>query len=172
MKYAVVLLSFAMLASPSFGQTIQRRSGYIGFTHPGVIPENALPNGVKYIGGGLIGDVNADPVYGISMVSKGKIKMLWLEVSTGQNGGGVTGWHVKDVLSFYNQRAYDQLFIAGDPTIECHRKGKPLENVAGIGRIVPKTGIFRLSSIWFVNTKKEKFDRISTAGIKCVYSEP
>jgi hypothetical protein len=153
-----------------FSQTSGRE--YIGFRYKGVVPNSVLANGVKHLGGSVLGDVFADPVYGISIVSKGKTKMLWLEVSTGQNSGGVTGWRVLDVLSFFNQRANDHLLFGSDPSIECRRNGKPVDNLVGIGRIVRRQALFRPSILWIANVSSKKFVPISAAGIRCVYSEP
>lgn len=172
MKTTLVIVSFLLLSLVSPGQTKKPGAEYIGYKYKGINPGNTLPNGVKHLGGGLIGDINADPVHGISQVSKGKIKMLWLEVSTGQDSGGVTGWKVKDVLSFYNQRTNDHILIYGDPAIECKRDGKPVEDLVGIGRIVRQLGVYRPSSLWVANLKNLKFEPISATGIKCQYSEP
>ncbi len=76
---AVILLPVFM-----YGQT-SGRAKYIGFEYEGVTPAASLPNGLKHMGGALLGDIEADPVYGISQVEKGRIKMLWLESSTGRN---------------------------------------------------------------------------------------
>jgi hypothetical protein len=40
---------------------MQARSVYIGYKYRGVLGK-ILPNGVKYFGGGIISDANADPV--------------------------------------------------------------------------------------------------------------
>ena len=172
MKTTLVIVCFLLLSLASLGQTKKPGAEYVGYKYKGVNPGKILPNDVKHLGGGLIGDINADPVHGISQVSKGKIKMLWFEVSTGQDGTGVTGWQVKDVLSFYNQRANDHILIYGDPSIECKRNGKAIENLVGIGKIAAKQGVYRPSSLWVANLKTLKFDPVSATGIKCQYSEP
>ena len=172
MKFSVLITCVLLLAAvlTSHGQTRGRE--YVGYRYKGVTPSNILPNGVRHLGGGLIGGINADPVYGISEVSKGKIKMLWLEIATGKDKSGITGWQVKDVLSFYNQRANDHLLFAYDPSVECTRNGKPVENLVGIGKIVRQEGVFRPSTLWVANLKKEKFEPVAATGIKCSYSEP
>ena len=145
---------------------------YIGYEYKGVPPEKTLPNGVKSMGGGLIGDINADPVYEIAQVGKGKARMLWLNVSTGQDSTGVTGWKVLDVLYFPALRATDYLILAEDPSIDCRRKGNAIPNLAGVGRILRRQGIFRPSKLWTANLTTRKFEPIALAGVKCVYSEP
>lgn len=147
-------------------------SGYVGYEYEGVRPGTTLPNGVKLLGGGLIGDVEADPVYGISEVQKGKIKMLWLEVSTGKNSTGVTGWKVLDVLGFSTLARTRYVFFTGDPAIGCRRGGNDIPNLVGEGRIVRARGVFVPSNLWVANLKRKKFERISLAGVKCEYSEP
>ena len=172
MKTTLVIVCFLLLSLVSAGQTKKPGAEYVGYNYKGVTPGTTLPNGVKHLGGSLVGEINSDPVHGISQVSKGKMKMLWLEVSTGQDSGGVTGWLVKDVLSFYNQRANDHLLFGADPAIECNRDGKPVEHLVGIGKIDRKQDIFRPSILWTANLKTLKFDPVSTTGFKCQYSEP
>jgi hypothetical protein len=170
MKILGTILCIAILV---FAAKAQRTgSEYINYSYRGVVPGTTLPNGVKHLGGGLIGNIDGDPVYGISQVSKGKIKMLWLESSTGKDSGGVTGWRVLDVLSFYSQRAYDHILFAADPSIECTRNGRRVENLVGIGRIIRRQGIYRPSNLWRTDLKTGKFYPASAAGIKCTYSEP
>ena len=147
-------------------------SKYVGYKYKGVTPESTLPNGVKHFGGSLIGNIDADPVYGISSVAAGNTKMLWLEVSTGRDTSGVTGWLVKDVLSFPALAKSDYLFFAGDPAIECKRAGKPIAELVGTGKIFRNLGLFKPSKLWIPNLKTERFDPIKVAGITCIYSEP
>lgn len=148
------------------------RATYVDYKYEGVIPETILPNGVKHFGGGLIGDIDADPVYGISNVVKGKTKMLWLEVSTGQDETGVTGWRVLDVLAFRAMTKTDYLFFANDPSIYCRRNGRDIPELVGIGKIARRQGIFRPTKLWVANIKTKRFESIPIAGVKCEYSEP
>jgi hypothetical protein len=127
---------------------------------------------VKHFGGGLIGKIDADPVHGISQVEKGRTKMLWLEVSTGQDAGGVSGWRVKDVLVFPALTRSDYIFFAGDPAILCRQRGTEIVNLVGVGRIARREAIFRPSRLWVANLRTEKFEPMSLAGVKCEYSEP
>src|SRR5690242_3649713 len=107
-----LLLIVLLLTVGAFGQDASR---YINYEYQSVLPGKTLPNGVKHNGGGLIGDFNANPVYGISQVQRGKTKMLWFEVSTGQNSKGVTGWRVLDALSFSTLARTRYVFFYGDP---------------------------------------------------------
>lgn len=161
---------FLVLPAALFAQA--KASKYIGYKYVGVTPESTLPNGVKHLGGGLVGNVDADPVYGISQVQLRTTKMLWLEVSTGRDTSGVTGWEVKDVLSFSTLKKSDYLYFPYDPGIECKRAGKPIEELIGVGQIFPRTGIFKPTKLWMANLKTEKFEPVKVAGMICTYSEP
>ena len=167
--YVSIVVALVLLPAILFSQS---RSPYVGYKYEGVLPNKTLPNGVKHFGGGMIGDINADPVYGISQVQKAKTKMLWFEESTRQDATGVTGWKVLDVLTFSNLARTRYVFMAGDPAILCQRGGKDLENVVGDGRIVRSRSVFIPSNLWIANIATKKFQRISTAGVKCGYSEP
>lgn len=172
MKLDKLFLITALLTLPVVAMSQAKRSPYINYEYKGVIPNGTLPNGVKHFGGGLIGKIDADPVHGISQVAKGRTKMLWLEVSTGQDARGVTGWRVMDVLAFPAPPKSDYLFFAGDPAISCRRRGTAIVNLVGVGRIIRRQGIFRPSRLWIANIKSEKFEPVSLAGVKCEYSEP
>lgn len=164
---------FAVLLIPAivFGQALDH-SRYLNYEYKGVTPSSTLPNGVKHLGGGLIGDFDSDPVYGISQVEKGKTKMLWLEVSTGKDSTGVTGWKVLDVLSFRALGPANYIFFSGDPAISCRRNGKEIPNLVGIGRIVRREGIFKPSTLWTADLITKKFKPTDGSGVKCEYSEP
>ena len=166
--FLVILLGcHAFVAAQS-----NERSKYVGYKYAGVVPNKTLPNGVKHLGGGLIGDFDADPVYGISQVVKGKTKMLWLEVSTGQNATGVTGWLVKDVLVFNNMTKNQHLFFSVDPAIYCQRDKKDVENLVAFGQIFARQGTYKPSKAWIANIKTGKFEPMAIKGLKCEYSPP
>jgi hypothetical protein len=167
------LIALAVLFLPTlvFAQS-DYRAKYINYKYEGVIPSTTLPNGVKHFGGGLIGDINADPVYGIAQVQAGKTKMLWLEVSTGRDATGVTGWKVIDVLAFPALLKSDYLFFYGDPGIGCTRSGSDIPNLVGIGRIIRRQGKFQPSKLWIANLATKKFEPTSVRDVRCVYSEP
>jgi hypothetical protein len=164
--FAVLFISAIVFGQPS------DRTRYLNYEYKGVNPSSTLPNGVKHMGGGLIGDYEADPVYGISQVEKGKTKMLWLEVSTGRDSSGVTGWKVLDVLSFRALGPANYIFFSGDPAISCSRNGKEIPNLVGIGRIVRREGIFKPSNLWTADPVTKKFEPADGFGVKCEYSEP
>jgi len=168
---STILCIIALILIPTFSAA-QTSSKYVGYKYKGVTPESTLPNGVKHFGGSLVGDIDADPVYGISSVALRTNKMLWLEVSTGRDTNGVTGWQVKDVLSFPTLTKADYLFFAGDPSIECKRGADLVENLVGVGKIFRKMGVFKPTKLWTANVSTQKFETVKVGGIVCIYSEP
>ncbi len=170
--WITALLIFPVIALAQVRQASNERATYVNYKYKGVNPESRLPNGVKHFGGALIGNIDADPVYGISTVAKGKTNMLWLEVSTGHNSTGVTGWKVRDVLAFPGMTKSDYLFFSNDPAIACRRQGRDVPDLVGVGKINRRRGIFRPTKLWVADVKTEKFKSIPIAGVKCVYSEP
>ena len=172
MKLRLLFFLFILVTVNVSSAQTARRSAYLGYEFKGVVPGKMLPNGVREFGGALIGDINADPVYEIASVQKGKTKMLWLNVSTGKDSRGVTGWKVLDVVSFPALLKTDYLFFPGDPAIGCTRSGSDIPNFVGVGKIIPVRGIFKPSRLWIADLTTKKFKSISTSGVKCEYSEP
>jgi hypothetical protein len=172
MFWIAALLIFPIITIPQT-KPVDERAKYINYKYKGVNPESILPNGVKHFGGALIGNIDADPVYGISTVAKGRTNMLWLEVSTGRDStSGVSGWRVLDVLAFPGMTKNDYLFFSNDPAIYCRRNGKDVPDLVGIGKIYRSRGIFQPTKLWVADLKTEKFKSIPIAGVKCEYSEP
>ena len=146
---------------------------YVGYEYKGVTPDSVLPNGVKHLGGSLISDINADPVYGISQVSRGRTRMLWLEVSTGQNEKGVTGWRVLDVISFPRLAAAQHMHISPfDAAVECVRDGLPVIRLVSLGTLNSRKATFTPQRAWIADIAKKKFTPASIRGLRCTYSEP
>lgn len=163
----LVLLASAFTQSPA-------GSKYIGYKY--AVPElgGKLPNGFTYHGGGLIGDIDAKQVYGVSILSKGKAKMFWLEISTARDDrGGVTEWEVKDVLEFSGLRSSDFVMEFAEPAFEC-RKGKTVisGDLIGIGIFNRKRGIFTPRKLWRPDAETAKFEALSAKNVSCIYSEP
>ncbi|HEX6126962.1 MAG TPA: hypothetical protein VFZ23_16435 [Pyrinomonadaceae bacterium] len=172
MRSAIFIL-FVTILVPAFAPA-QNAGGskYIGYKYDSIRPGTTLPNGVTHMGGGLLGDIQADPVYGISQVETGKTKMLWLEASTRKDSTGVLGWEVLDVLSFRALGPANYIFFTGDPAISCSRNGREIPNLVGIGRIVRREGIFKPSNLWTADLTTKKFEPAETSNVKCNYSEP
>ena len=170
MRSAISFIFITLLFVVSSSAQVSAK--YIGLEYKGVVPDTVMPNGVKHLGGALISDHRVDPVYGISQVSKGKTRMLWLEVSTGQSEKGVTGWRVLDVLSFPALTSTQHLLIASDPAIECLRGGQPVDGLVAFGTITRRKGIYTPQRAWIADIAKKKFVPSATAGLRCIYSEP
>lgn len=168
-RASAAIFTFLMFAAYAHGQAA---ASYVGYEYKGVVPETILGNGVRHLGGALISDFKEDPVYGISQVSKGKTRMLWLEVSTGQNEKGVIGWRVLDVLSFPAWTGTQHLLIAFDPAVECLRNGKAVEGLVSVGTIDRRRGIYTPRRAWIADIAEKKFTPASTRGIRCNYYEP
>ena len=169
---SLLLMLVPMIANAQKTPPANTGAKFINYKYKGVTPPNLLPNGVKHLGGGLIGDINANPVYGIAQTENGKLKMFWLEVSTGQDAKGVTGWQVLDVLSFQNVLKTEYLFLAGDPAINCLKDSQEIPNLVGRGRIMRTKGSFVPSKLWVADIEKKKFVPFAVTGVKCGYSEP
>ncbi len=166
---AIVIVSFLTSA----GAQTSTGSRYIGYKYQSPEVGELLPNGLKHNGGGLIGDIDADPVYGVSVLEKGKTKMFWLEISTTRNAdGGVTSWQVKDVLEFSGTGPNDFVLEFSEPTFECKRGKAIVGNLVGIGVFNRKAGIFTPRKLWQPNAKTAKFEPVSVKSIRCYYSEP
>ena len=170
MRAAISFIFITLLLVVS--ASAQANAKYIGFEYKGVVPDTVMANGVKHLGGALISYHRVHPVYGISQVSKGKTRMLWLEVSTGQNEKGVTGWRVLDVLSFPALTSTQHLLISFDPAVECLRGGQPVDRLVAIGTINRQRGVYTSQRAWIADIEKKKFTPASTRGLRCTYSEP
>ena len=169
---ATITATLALLAS-AFTQSPEG-SKYIGYKYEVPEIDEKLVDGFTYHGGGLIGDIEADPLYGVSILGKGREKMFWLEVSTARgNRGGVTAWEVKDVLQFTNLRAGDFVMEFAEPAFEC-RKGKTVisGDLIGIGTFNRKRGIFTPRKLWRPNAKTAKFEPFAITNVRCIYFEP
>jgi hypothetical protein len=167
--HILILFAAILLPATSFAQASR---SYVNYRYAGVVPGKTLPNGVKHLGGGMIGDFEAETVYGVSQVQRGRTKMLWLEASTGKDSGGITGWRVLDVLSFPGLTRADHLLFADDPAVLCRRSGKDIPNLVGVGRINMRRGTFTPSRLWVADLKSLKFVPLKLRGISCIFSAP
>jgi hypothetical protein len=145
---------------------IAKKSEYIGYKHKGVKYGETLPNGVKDLGGGLLSNEN----YGVSRFTKDKKYMLWLEKITDRNAKGVPNWEVKDVLSF-NKLEKNHSFLFSYSS-SCLQNGKENLDLIVMTKLLPKNKTYKILKAWKANVKKEKFEKISTKGIKCQYVAP
>lgn len=142
-----------------------QKKDLIGYRHKGVIYGATLPNGAKDLGGGLLSNEN----YGVSRFSKGKKFMLWLEKITERDARGVPSWEVRDVLSFDKLKKNQEFLFSYSSS--CLQNGKEKLDLIVQADFLPKTNTYKIIHAWRANVKREKFEKISTKGIKCIYIE-
>lgn len=153
----------AILLLASIATAFSQKKNYICYRHKGVINGQILNNGVKSLGGGLTSDEN----YGVSRYSIGKKYMLWLEEVVSRDAKGVPTWVVKNVLTFDNLKKNEELFFSY--TSPCTQNGKSNLDLIVKAEFLPKTRTYKVRDAWRANVKGEKFEKISTKGIKCEY---
>ena len=154
-----LIIFLILLALPV--SAIPQKTNYIGYKHKGVVYGETLPNGVKDLGGGLLSNEN----YGVSRFSKGKKNMLWLEKITGRDEKGVPSWQVKDVLTFDNLKKNQEFLYSYSSS--CLRDGKIALDTVVMAELAADKKSYKILKAWKANHKKEKFEKISTAHIKC-----
>ncbi len=167
MKIAWLFLATLLLPAAVFCQA----SEYVGYRYKSVIPETVLPNGVKNLGGGLVGDFYAKPVWGVAEVSKGKVRMLWLEKATAEDERGVTEWEISDVLSFPNIPTDQELLIASGPG-ECKENGKTTNDLVVHVQFLKKQRAYKTLKAWRADVKAGRFVALDAKNVKCRYDEP
>lgn len=136
------------------------KSPYIGLRYAG----NKLPRGHKWIGGSLLTDpYSNEKQYGVTEVSKGKVRMMWLDRLTHHDAAGNAHWEIKDVL-FLPAIGKNQLLFY----VDCSLADKPDSELVVITDAVVRGGYYRrVRHAWRANRKAEKFQPIPAAGIKC-----
>lgn len=160
------ILFLLVLVAASLTSVSAQRKNLIGYKHKGVVKGETLPNGAKDLGGGLLSNES----YGVSRFSKGKRSMLWLEKITGRDEKGVPNWEVRDVLSIGKLKKNQEFLFSYSSS--CLQNGKEKLDLIVQTEFLPKTKTYKIIRAWQANTKKEKFQKISTKGIKCAYVEP
>jgi hypothetical protein len=161
MKLKLLLLSVLAL---SLSVSAQKKE-FIGYEHRGVIYGETLPNGARDLGGGLLSDEN----YGVSRFSKGNKQMLWLEKITERDAKGVPKWIVKDVLEFDFLRENQEFLFSYSST--CTQNGKENLDIIVLAEL-QKNKTYKVLEAWRANARREKFEKVSTKGIKCSYARP
>lgn len=156
---AILSLSLTIFASA-------QKSKYVGYRHKGAIYGETLPNGAKDLGGGLLSDEN----YGVSRFAKGREFMLWLEKITSRDRKGVPNWEVKDVLSFGSLKKNQEFLFSYSSA--CTQKSKTDLDLIVKAELSPKKKKYKILQAWTANLKREKFQKVSTKGIKCEYVAP
>jgi hypothetical protein len=133
---------------------------YIGVRYAG----NKLPRGHKWIGGALLTDpYSKEKQYGVTEVSKGGAKMMWLDRLTHHDAAGNAHWEIKDVLFLPPMRKNQLLFY-----VNCFRANKPDSELVVITDPAVRGGYYgRVRYAWRANRQTEKFEQIRVTGIKC-----
>lgn len=163
MKTKIILALF-LIALPALG--FAPKPNYIGYKHKGVVYGEALPNGVKDLGGGLLS--NED--FGVSRFSKGKDYMIWLEKITARDAKGVPSWEVKDVLTFDLLKKNQEFLLSYSST--CTQNGKSNLDLIVMTEFDAKTKTYKIKKAWKADVKKERFEKVATKNIKCEYVAP
>lgn len=143
-----------------------QKNGLIGYKHKGVTYGSTLPNGAKDLGGGLLADEN----YGVTRFSKNGKFMLWLERISARDKQGVPSWIVKDVLTFEKLKTNHEFLLSYSSG--CQQNGKENLDLIVQAQFLPKTKTYKVINAWLANTKKERFEKISTKKITCQYNAP
>ncbi len=160
-KLFLVLLLFVF---PTLA--VSQKNDYIGYKHKGVKYGETLSNGAKDLGGSLLSNEN----YGVSRFSKGKKYMLWLEKIMGRDNQGVPSWEVKDVLSFDGLKKNQEFMFSFSSS--CLQNGRENFDMIVLTELLSRNKTYKVLKAWKANTKKEKFEKLSTKGIKCEYIAP
>jgi hypothetical protein len=136
------------------------KSSYLGLRYAG----DKLPRGHKWIGGALITNPYSDEKqYGVTEVSKGNVKMMWLDRLTHHDPAGTAHWEIKDVLFLPPIRKNQLLFY-----VNCSLANEPDAELVVITEAVVRRGYYDLvRHAWRANRKTEKFHPIPVTGIKC-----
>ena len=163
MKLKLLLLLIFLIAPTVVSA---QKKDLIGYRHKGVIYGATLPNGAKDLGGGLLSNEN----YGVTRFSKGKKFMLWLEKITDRDTKGVPSWEVRDILSFDKLKKNQEFLFSYSSS--CLQNGREKLDLIVQAEFFPKTKTYKIIDAWRANVKREKFQKMSTKGIKCAYIEP
>jgi hypothetical protein len=157
----LIFLSALMIA----GQT----QSYVGYRYKPVLAERTLPNGVKSLGGGIVGDVNKKPLWGIAEMNKGRTRMLWLERAVSEDAHGVNEWEVMDVVSVRNFPAGIE-FIFG--TGNCKENGKDNDALVVQAAFNARRLTYKTIKAWHADIVSARFVPIDAADVKCEYDAP
>lgn len=163
-SFLLIVLVFATYAQgqqrPARVDAPNDKSRYLGLRYGG----NKLPRGHKWIGGALLSDPYSDEKqYGVTEVSRGAVKMMWLDRLTHHDAAGHAHWEIKDVLFLPVVRKNQLLFYAN-----CFLANKPDPELVVITDSASRGGYYgRVRHAWRANRQTEKFEQVTAAGIKC-----
>lgn len=158
-----LLLTVILIAAPL--NLWAQKNKLVGYRHKGVVYGTLLPNGAKDLGGGLLANEN----YGVTRFSKGKKRMLWMEKIISRDKSGFPNWEVKDVLTFDKLKKNQEFLLSYSSG--CVQNKQPNLDLIVLAESVPNTKNYTILRAWKANTAREKFEKISIKGIKCVSAE-
>jgi len=142
------IIENAPTAVPAEGLAPEKFSQYVGLNYP------PFPAGLSENFSMIIQNKDG---YGLSLVSDGSNKMLWLsKITHYDTTSGNPFWEVKDVLGLSDIEAGLVLIPDG-----CSLNGVPDSEIFVAGR----NGVIVLA--WRANTSLDKFEVLPTDGIKC-----
>ena len=146
--------------APAVQKATNSKASYLGLRYAG----NKLPRGHKWVGGSLLSDpYSNEKQYGVTEVSRGKVKMMWLDRLTHHDAAGTAHWEIRDVLILPPIRKNQLLFY-----VNCSLANKPDSELVVITDDAVRGGYFsRVRHAWRANRKTEKFQQIPVTGIKC-----
>ena len=159
--------------SPTPKQTVSLTKNYIGLRYADA--DKVMPPGFEIRSSGIIRDDKvdplADPEYGITQLSKGLRRMLWLKKFVSRNLNGNSIWEVIDVLDVPEVGKEEELIISkgGD---SCYLNGKPDAKIVAIFKVEPGKRYAleyytKARKAWRVNLKTHKFEEILPRNVSC-----
>jgi hypothetical protein len=152
-----VILTVALFALAAAAQS----KDFINYKHKGVAYGETLPNGARDLGGGLLS--NED--YGVTRYAKGKKFYLWLEKITSRDTKGVPNWIVRDVLDFDAPKKNQEFLFSLSST--CTHNGRANPDLIVLAETPARGKKYKVLKAWRVNLKREKFESVSTQGVRC-----
>ena len=158
------LLFLLVLIALPLGVSAQKKK-LIGYRHKGVVFGEALPNGAKDLGGGLLSNEN----YGVTRFSKGGDFMLWLEKITARDAKGVPSWEVKDVLNLDKPKKNQEFLFSYSSG--CLQNNKQNLDLIVLAEHLPKSKNYKVLRAWKADIAGEKFKKVSIKGIRCAEPE-
>lgn len=166
----LLLFFVALLSFPCLSQIPRPQNEgfkYVGLKYSG--SNDVLIDGFREIGGGLITNVDANPLYSISHLKNDFKQMLLLNIGLGSDETNIPRWQVKDVLLFQSLKKNQSLLFG---PFNCQRRKKYDEKLVVLAEFIQRQKIYKIHQAWRVNTKTESFQKIPITGITCFYEEP
>ncbi len=154
---------FALLVFLTIPFTVsaQEKNKYVGYEYTGVVVNETLPNGVKDLGGNLIGDFD----YAVSHMRKGSKDMIWLTRIKNRNDEGVPNWKVAKVLVLPKLKK-DQQIVSGFKS-PCKLGKKEDITLIVLTNFSVKSKTYTPEKAWRANILKDNFEEVSIAKVNC-----